>query len=126
MIRNVLAEAGKGMSETVNVINIFPLTAQASWLKQSFNLFTEIRSSTKKNEKEKSEEKSSMKKKSKQKIDVLPHFQHNNFYKITKYSRITIFLIIYAGRNFIKISSHQPHSKEFTPYLKILVAENPK
>ena len=67
-----------------------------------------------------------MKKKSKQKIDVLPHFQHNNFYKITKYSRITIFLIIYAGRNFIKISSHQPHSKEFTPYLKILVAENPK
>lgn len=107
-----------------DVYKHFRHTAQGLWLIRSFNLFSKIRSSKKENEKEKKEEPSSTKK-FKKKIEVSPHFQDHDFYKSTKYSRLTVFDIIYAGRNFIKISSHQPHSEEFMPYLETLVEENP-
>ena len=33
--------------------------------------------------------------------------------------------ILYAGRNFIKVKSHQPHQTDFKPYLQTLISENP-
>ena len=38
---------------------------------------------------------------------------------------MTIFGILYAGRNFIKVTSHQPHRAEFMLYLQTLISENP-
>ena len=63
--------------------------------------------------------------KEKKEIDISPIFGDRDFYRSTKYSRWTVFGILYTGRNFRKVKIHQPHQEDFMPYLEILVSENP-
>ena len=67
---------------------------------------------------------SNEKKKKKKKIEISPIFSDTDFYKSMVHSRMTIFGILYAWRNFIKVTSHQPHRAEFMPYLQTLISEN--
>ena len=78
--------------------------------KQVFNLFSVIKPP---------------KKRKKKKIQISPAFAETDFYKSSKHSRSTIFGIIYAARNFIKVGTHQPHCEDFMPYLHTLIEENP-
>ena len=66
-------------------------------------------------------EASKEKKKKKKKIEISPVFTDTDFYKSTVHSRLTVFGIMYAGRNFIKVKSHQPHQEDFMPYLETLI-----
>lgn len=66
----------------------------------------------------------SKEKEKKKKIEISPVFLDTDFYKSTIHSRLTVFEILYAGRNFIKVKSHQPHQADFMPYLQTLVSEN--
>lgn len=63
--------------------------------------------------------------KKRKKIEISPNFSDTDFDKSTVHSRMTIFGILYAGRNFIKVTSHQPHRAEFMLYLQTLISENP-
>ena len=65
------------------------------------------------------------KKEKKKKVEISPVFSDTDFYKSTVHSRLTVFGILYAGRNFIKVKSHQPHQTDFKPYLQTLISENP-
>ena len=66
------------------------------------------------------------KKKKKKKIEISPVFADIDFYKSTNHSRLTVFVILYAGRNFIKIKAHQSHQQDLMPYLETLILENPR
>ena len=63
------------------------------------------------------------KKEKKKKVEISPVFSDTD--KSTVHSRLTVFGILYAGRNFIKVKSHQPHQTDFKPYLQTLISENP-
>ena len=65
------------------------------------------------------------KKEEEEMIEILPHFANTDFYKSTIHSKLTIFGIVHASRNFIKITTHQPHKEDFMPYLVTSIAENP-
>ena len=46
--------------------------------------------------------------KKKKKIEMSPIFSDTDLYNSMVHSRMTMFGILYAGRNFIKVTSHQP------------------
>ena len=57
--------------------------------------------------------------------DISPYFAEIDFYKSTVHSRLAIFGIVYAVRNFNKVTTHQPHGEDLMPYLETFTAENP-
>ena len=60
----------------------------------------------------------------KKKKKISPRFAEIDFYKRTVHSRLAIFGIVYAVRNFIKFTTHQPHGEDLMPYLETFTAEN--
>lgn len=56
--------------------------------------------------------------------DISPYFTEIDFYKSTVHSRLAIFGIVYAVRNFNKVTTHQPHGEDLMPYLETFTAEN--
>lgn len=46
--------------------------------------------------------------------------------KNRKHRRITVFGLLYAGDQYIKIKDHHPHGKSFMSHLDALIANNPQ